>query len=107
MEGVPGQQKALFEVRSPSGFNEVEVTGFVVAVDFISDNGMGRVGEVDTDLVHSAGDGTRLDERKTVWGGLEYFLKLFEDFKMREGICSVWVDRLFEPDRRLSNRTFS
>lgn len=64
MQGVPGQNQAGFELGRPSRFNEIQVTGFVRAINFIAHDRMSRVGQMDADLVHASRHRTRLDERK-------------------------------------------
>lgn len=61
-----GEEEFLGEVVGPAGFDEFEVGVFVGAVDFVTNNGMTGVGEVDADLVHAAGLWQGLDKRE--WG---------------------------------------
>src|SRR5271166_1008463 len=55
MQGLTGKKKFSFQSRSPIRLDELQVTIFVRAVDFVADNWVSEVGEVYANLVGSAG----------------------------------------------------
>jgi hypothetical protein len=100
VEGVAGEEEFFFESGGPAGFDELEVGGFVGAVDFIAEDGVAGVGEVDADLVHAAGVGEGADEGEGftvgVLGGR--VLEAGDDVEVGAGGLAVGVDHLFDPD---------
>src|SRR5580700_5989164 len=53
VESLATKEELGFEGRGPTGFDEFQVTIFVRAVDFVADNGMPGICEMDPDLVGS------------------------------------------------------
>ena len=66
VECLPVEEEAVREVGGPAGLDEIEVTAFVGAVELVADDGMARVGGVDTNLVHAAGEGMAAEQGESV-----------------------------------------
>jgi hypothetical protein len=64
MERLARKEKLGLQGGSPVGFYELEVAVFVWTVDFISDNGVSGVGQMDADLMSSTGFGFGFDQGK-------------------------------------------
>jgi len=95
VEGVPRKQEPLFEGRRPSGANEFQVTAFVGTVDFVADDGISGMREVDADLVHATSLGKGPDEREAAAGGrIERKTALHAE--IGRGARSFGMDRLLE-----------
>ncbi len=57
VEGVVGEEKAGALLVGEAAFDEGEIEVGVATVNFIADDGMAKMGEVDADLVFAAGAG--------------------------------------------------
>ena len=53
MEGMTLQKKTGGKLRGPAMGNEVQVILLIASVNFIANNGVPQVGQVNTDLVHA------------------------------------------------------
>lgn len=71
MKGVAGVEEACGQGFGPASADEFEVGRGVGAVEFITDDGVADVGEVDADLVEAAGLWGALDEAERAGGGVE------------------------------------
>ena len=95
MQGLAGKKKSSFQSRSPIRLDELQVTVFVRAVDFVADNWVPEVGEVYANLVGSAGFGFGFYE------GEPFLLSVLEpvqDSERSKGWIAFGVDRLLQPD---------
>lgn len=97
MESLAVEPQAGLKGRSPTGFDELEVAIFVGAVDFVAHDGVSRVCEVHSDLVHAPCARRRLDEGKAV-GGIGLRVESGERLKGRKSRAAFGMDALFEPD---------
>ena len=68
VEGVVGQNQPLALGIGEAVFDEGEIEVVIAAVEFIADDGMAEVGEMDADLVFAAGAGDDPQEGKTSGG---------------------------------------
>lgn len=94
MEGVSREKKLGFQFRGPVGCDEFEVTIFVGAVDFVADDRVSSMCEVDADLMSAPGFWFGFDQRK--WSALA--CESFENTAGRERWVSIGMNSLFEPD---------
>lgn len=97
MESLAVEPQAGLQGRSPAGFDELEVAVFVGPVDFVAHDGVSRVCEVDSDLVHAPCARGRLDEGKAVGGG-GLRAESGERLKGGKSSAALGMDALFEPD---------
>ena len=99
MESLAGEQKLCFQGGGPIGFDEFQITVFVGAVDFVADDGVTDVREMDANLVGSAGFGFGFDqgERAIVED------ETVQNTKRGEGSGSVGMGGLFQVDFRGSD----
>lgn len=93
VEGVAGEEEGLLEGGSPAGLNEGEVMILRGAVDFVADDRMACVGQMDADLVHAAGFGPCPDEGERAIGTSR---ETAEDLKTGAGGRAGGVDALLE-----------
>ena len=91
MEGLAREQKFGFQSWAPIRFDELEVTIFVRAVDFITDNWVAEICEVHANLVGSAGFWFGLYEGE--W--LFLVLEPLQDSERSKGWIAVGMDCLF------------
>jgi hypothetical protein len=100
VEGVVGEEEFFFEGGGPAGFDEFEVGGFVGTVDFVADDGVAVVGEVDADLVHAAGVRAGADEGEGFAAGMfgGGAVEAGDDFDVGAGGLAVGMGDLFDPD---------
>ena len=75
-------------------FDEGEVEVFVGAVEFVADDGMAEVGEVDADLVFASGAGEGLEEGEGFSGAVE----AAEDFEVGLGGGAIGAHGVFDGD---------
>ncbi len=73
VEGLAVEEKAGGEVEGPARLDEIKVTAFVGAVELVPDDGMSRVGGVDADLMHPAGEGMAAEQGKAVAASGRFF----------------------------------
>jgi len=66
VQGVAGEEKAFGERGRPAGADEFQVAIGRGAVDFVADDRMSPMGEMDPDLVGAAGEGLRGDKGKGI-----------------------------------------
>lgn len=97
MKGVAAQKQACLESGSPTGGNEIEVTVFTGAVEFIAYDAVSTGLKVDSDLVHATGlrAGTEEGEGGSVGGGEGEAPK---DCEVGDGRGAIGMNGLFEPD---------
>ena len=93
MEGVAGEKEGLVEGGGPAGLDEVEIMVLGWAVDFVADDGVAGVSEVNANLVHAAGLGPCADEGE--WAGVGA-CKAVEDQEACAGGNAGGVDALLE-----------
>jgi hypothetical protein len=95
VQGLAGKKKFSFQSRSPIRLDELQVTIFVRAVDFVADNWVSDVCEMYANLVGSAG--FRFDFYE---GELLFLLVLepVQDPERSKGWITVGVDCLLQPD---------
>ena len=91
---MAGKKKFGFQRGSPIRFDELQVTIFVRAVDFVADDWVSDVGEVYANLVGSAGFRFGLYEGEPLLLALE----AVQDPERSKGWIAVDMDRLFQPD---------
>lgn len=97
MQGVPWEKKHALELFRPAGFNEAKIELFVGPVDFVSDQGMSKVSEVDSDLVGAAGARNCPNDR-------EFFVGFicpeepFFDTQPGHRRGPAWMNDLLQPD---------
>ena len=53
MQGMTRQEKATLQFISPTGFDEAQIKLLVGAIDFVADNRVAEVRQMDADLVGS------------------------------------------------------
>lgn len=94
VQSVAVEEELLGESGCPTGFDEFEVTVFVRAVDFVTDDRMAGVGEVNPDLMGATGQGFAVEQRKLA-------VAVLEPLGYPEpstGWVAGGMDGLFEPD---------
>ena len=94
MEGLVGQNELGALLGGESAFDEGEVAIFVGAIDFIADDGVAGVGEVDADLVFAAG--LRPDVEEGI--GLAFAGETLLDGVFGDGGGAVRADAVFDYD---------
>jgi len=103
VEGLAGKKKFSFQGRGPIRLDELQVTIFVRAVDFVADNWVSDVCEVYANLVGSAGFRFGFHQG-------EFLLLVLEPAQNPErskGWIAVGVDRLLQPDPGWQNSSLS
>jgi len=91
MEGVTGEEEGALEGGGPAGLDEGEVVRLGGAVDFVADDGMAGVGEMDADLMHATGLGEGAEEGEICVTG-----ETAEDFETGTGGDAGGVNALFQ-----------
>ena len=94
VQGLTRKKKFSFQSRSPIRLDELQVTIFVRAVDFVADNWVSEVGEVYANLVGSAGFRFGFYEGKL----LLLVLEPVQDPERSKSWIAVSVARLLQPD---------
>ena len=94
VEGLVGEDELGALRRGEPVFDEGEVAVFVGAVDFIADDGVAGVGEMDADLVFAASLGADVDEGKEPIFAGETLL----DGVFGRGGGAVGADTIFDHD---------
>ena len=76
VQGLVGQNEPRLLLRGQAIFDQRQIQVFIAAVQFVADDRMAEVGEVDTDLVFAAGEGNYSQKRKRKiedGGGTSFF----------------------------------
>ncbi len=69
MQGVMRQNEPGALLRRQAIFDQRQIYIFITAVEFVADNGMAEMGEMDADLMFAAGAGNDPQEAKMERGG--------------------------------------
>jgi hypothetical protein len=100
MERLSWQEKFSRQFICPPGLDEAEVELFVRPINFIADNRMTEMGEMDPELVRSSRLGNCPNDCESSWLTGWPNESLF-DSKIAPGRRPLGVDRLLEPDGRV------
>jgi len=72
VERMAGEEQAFRKLRCPAGAYEFQIAFRRGAVDFVADDWMAGVGNVDADLVGATGDRLGGQQRETVSGAFDF-----------------------------------
>ena len=103
MEGLAREKELCFQGGGPIGFDKFEVTIFVGTVDFVTDDWVSDVREMDADLMGSASFwfGLKQGERAITVG------KPLNEPERGEGLGTVGMNGLLQIDFRGANNSLS
>lgn len=107
MQSVAGKEEAAGEAGGPTGLNEVEVSGFIGAVELVAEDRVADVGEVDADLMEPPGDRFGAEEGKGVRFAADGNGEAAEGIEAGERVGARRVDALFEVDGARGNTAFA
>ena len=94
------QQESLFQLMSPSSFDETQVQLLVWSIDLIANNWVPYGGEMNPNLMSASGVRNRANDAEPI-GRRSRFSEPPFNKKFSLCRCARNVNRLFEPDRRM------
>src|SRR6266496_512331 len=98
MQRMPRQKQALFEFRSPSGFDESKIELLVRAINFVAYNRVIDRAQVHTNLMRASGPRNRANHTEPSTGGRRSLEPLLNR-KFRLRWRTSGMNHLFQPNR--------
>jgi len=92
VQGLAAEDEAVALLVGEAALYQGEVEGLVAAVDFVADDGMTEVREVDTDLVFATGQQLHFEQGEITFGTGE----TFQHFEGCLGRCAIGADAVFD-----------